>query len=366
MKMLSCHYTVQFATPAFLGNAEQQAQWRTPPIKALIRQWWRVVKAAELGRDVTALRCAEAQLFGSAANDGKGSSQQSNFRIRLDSWSDGALKSWPNDEPREFHREVGEGGRPVGTDLYLGYGPLEYDKTTKQAKLGISKSSGAQRTAIDVKSSVGLKLRFPALAAVEIEAALQLAQWFGTLGSRSRNAWGSLQLERSDGAAMQALTAAALTPYLRSLRQCLALDWPHAIGSDALGPLVWLTPQRATWREVMKDLARTKIAFRTRAAPFPDERPGALRPRHLMGYPVTGHEVNLPEWGLNGRLPNQLRFKLWRVAAGKLHGVIVHLPCGLPPHLAKGARAQVPDELDLWQAVHRVLDDPKSQLLRLR
>lgn len=358
-------YQISFNTPAFLGNAEQQAQWRTPPIKALIRQWWRVVKSPELARDVAALRRAEAQLFGSATDDGKSASQQSKLRIRLDSWSDGALTSWPKDEPREFHPEVGDGGRPVGTELYLGYGPLDYDKTTKQAKLGISKSSGAQRTAINDKTSVGLKLRFPALAAVEIEAALQLAQWFGTLGSRSRNAWGSLQLERRDGAAMQALTAAALTPYLRPLRQCLALDWPHAIGSDARGPLVWLTPARATWREVMKDLARTKIAFRTTAAPFPDERPGALQPRHLMGYPVTHHEVNLPEWGRNGRLPNQLRFKLQRVAAGKLQGLIVHLPCGLPPHLAQGARGQVPNDLDLWQAVHRVLDATKNQLLRL-
>ena len=35
-------YTLSFTTPAFLGNASQQAQWRTPPVKALLRQWWRV------------------------------------------------------------------------------------------------------------------------------------------------------------------------------------------------------------------------------------------------------------------------------------------------------------------------------------
>ena len=194
-------YQISFNTPAFLGNAEQQAQWRTPPIKALIRQWWRVVKAPELERDVAALRRAEAQLFGSATDDGKSASQQSKLRIRLDSWSDGALKSWPKDEPREFHSEVGDAGRPVGTELYLGYGPLDYDKTTKQAKLGISKSSGAQRTAIDVKSSVGLKLRFPALAAVEIEAALQLAQWFGTDRKSTRLNSSHLRLSRMPSSA---------------------------------------------------------------------------------------------------------------------------------------------------------------------
>ena len=93
--MLIRTYQLCFVTPAFLGNAEQSGQWRTPPIKALIRQWWRVVKSPELARDVAALRRAEAQLFGSATDDGKSASQQSKLRIRLDTWSDGALTSWP-------------------------------------------------------------------------------------------------------------------------------------------------------------------------------------------------------------------------------------------------------------------------------
>ena len=156
-----------------------------------------------------------------------------------------------------------------------------------------------------------------------------------------------------------------MAPWLRPLRQCLELDWPHAIGSDGRGPLVWWTPERATWREVMKDLARLKIAFRTQAAPFPDERPGALRSRHLMAYPVTNHEVHLPEWGRNGRLPNQLRFKLQRSGGNRLRGVIVHLPCSLPPSLAAAARGRIPDELLLWQDVHRVLDTQRDILSRL-
>lgn len=49
-------YTISFTTPAFLGNAEQQAQWRTPPFKALLRQWWRVVKAPDFNYDYQKLR----------------------------------------------------------------------------------------------------------------------------------------------------------------------------------------------------------------------------------------------------------------------------------------------------------------------
>ena len=47
MTMRELTYQVSFNTPAFLGNAEQQAQWRTPPFKAMLRQWWRMVKAAD-------------------------------------------------------------------------------------------------------------------------------------------------------------------------------------------------------------------------------------------------------------------------------------------------------------------------------
>jgi CRISPR-associated protein Cmr1 len=363
-------YQVSFNTPAFLGNALQQAQWRTPPFKALLRQWWRVVKARELGYDVNKLRSAEGQVFGTASDDGPNKSLQSKVRLRLEphaddnkvvAWAPGGLKQWPADEPREFHSEV---GRPVGTDLYLGYGPLDYDKATRQARLGTSKSSGQQRTAIADKVRMTLRMRLPEAITAEIEAAMQLAAWFGTLGSRSRNAWGSLHIEARSGTALVPLTVAALTSYTRELRDSLKLDWPHAIGRDTR-PFVWCTPERATWREVMKDLARTKIAFRTLAAPFPTERPGGLETRHLIAYPVTNHEVQLEGWKRNGRLPNQLRFKLTRTPGNKLQGVLVHLPCGLPSPLTKGIRGQRPDEVALWCAVHRVLDDPKHQLTRL-
>lgn len=365
-------YQVSFNTPAFLGNALQQAQWRTPPFKALLRQWWRVAKAKELGYDADKLRRAEGQVFGTASDDGPNKSLQSKVRLRLEphaddgdkvaAWAPGGMKQWPADEPREPHPEV---GRQVGTDLYLGYGPLEYDSAARQAKLGTSKSSGKQRTAIVEKVWMTLRLRLPDGLSAEVEAAMQLAAWFGTLGSRSRNAWGSLHIEARSGTALQPLTVAALDGYTRAMRDSLKLDWPHAIGHDTRGHFVWNTPERSTWREVMKDLARTKIAFRTLAAPFPNARPGALEPRHLIAYPVTNHVVQLEGWGNNGRLPNQLRFKLARTPNNKLQGVLVHLPCKLPAPLTKGIRGPLPDQDALWSAIHRVLDDPKHQLTRL-
>ena len=283
---------------------------------------------------------------------------------KVAAWAPGGLRQWPAGAPTERHPEVERpASKLVSTELYLGYGPLTNERG--ETTLGTSKSSGVQRTAIADKVRMTLRMRVPAALAGEIEAAMQLAAWFGTLGSRSRNAWGSLHIEARSGTALAPLTAAALAGYTRQLQDSLKLDWPHAIGSDARGPVVWCTPERGTWREVMKDLARTKIAFRTKAAPFPNARPGDLELRHLIAYPVTNHPVELEGWKRNGRLPNQLRFKLIRTPANTLQGVLVHLPCGLPAPLAKGIRGQRPDDGALWSAVHRVLDDPQHQLTRL-
>lgn len=56
-------YQLSFTTPAFLGNAGQDAQWRTPPVKALLRQWWRVAWAAErkFALDLAAMRAMREQ-----------------------------------------------------------------------------------------------------------------------------------------------------------------------------------------------------------------------------------------------------------------------------------------------------------------
>lgn len=357
-------YKVSFATPAFLGNADQQAQWRTPPFKALIRQWWRVVKARELGYDVARLRAAENALFGTASDDGAEGSHRSLLRLRLSAWDAGKLKDWPAGGQRVQHPEVGDGGRPVDAELYLGYGALEYAKETRSTQLGTSKSSGAKRTAIDEKSSAELRLMCPAEYESDLRSALQLVGWFGTLGSRARNGWGSLQLSETTGAQSAMQSSDAISSYLRPLADCLKLEWPHAIGTDARGPLVWNTSPMANSRDAMRELARLKIAFRTQGAPFPNAKSGDIQSRHVIAYPVTNHVVSA--WGNQARLANQIRFKVIKMGMDKHVGVIVHLPCKMPDELVALLRgATIPAELSVWQSVHRVLDDPNNKLTRL-
>src|SRR5690554_4603831 len=96
--MKQLNYTVRFLTPAFLGNAEQEGQWRTPPFKALLRQWWRVAYAAEknFSVDIASMRREEGLLFGHAwleddknEQGNKISARKSQVRIRLNSTEPG-------------------------------------------------------------------------------------------------------------------------------------------------------------------------------------------------------------------------------------------------------------------------------------
>lgn len=360
--MQTFSYRLTFHTPAFLGNAEQAAQWRTPPIKALLRQWWRVVYAAEHGYrvDVAAMRRAEGRLFGHAwleddrdERGGKVAARRSEVRLRLSAWEVGTLKSWEGLEQQAVrHPEVERTGYKVGPHAYLGFGPLDGRGGTKFAdKVNAAVKAGASATL--------------ALAAApdelhRLQRALALINLYGTLGGRSRNGWGSLDLKPLEGTATlaQSLHPELMIPWTEALRA----DWPQAIGSDRTRPLIWQTAALPDWKQAMRQLAEVKIALRTQQAfKFPNERPdGQVHARHWLSYPVTKHEVST--WKRDGlRLPNSLRFKVRPSADGKaLHGVIFHMPCLPPPAFRPDPKAIE----QVWQRVHAHLDGDSS-LLRI-
>lgn len=141
-------------------------------------------------------------------------------------------------------------------------------------------------------------------------------------------------------------------PPIHFTSDCLALDWPHAIGSDAKGVLVWRSGETfGDWHAAMKFLARTKINFRHDLGFVGGQPHREPQGRHLLAYPVTNHSVR--DWGNNARLANTLRFKLHR-EGDALRALIYHTPCKPTlPHDNLGLRGL----LDTWQQVHRFLDD---------
>ena len=226
-------FQLRFLNPAFLGNADQTGQWRTPPIKALLRQWWRVAYAAEAGFavDVVAMRTDEGRLFGTAADTGH--SNQSRLRIRLDNWNEGKLKSWAGlDVGQVVHPEVKQ---PIGPHLYLAYGPLSY----QQRGTVLAKDKGQAAIEAGEVSTLRLALMpdtkdasFVPRESQRIELALALMNRFGTLGGRSRNGWGSFELLPANGTAQlpAVLDPMALRPWQDAFALVWrhVLDWPHA------------------------------------------------------------------------------------------------------------------------------------------
>lgn len=346
---------VRFLTPAFLGDAEQKGAWRSPPFKALLRQWWRVAVAKSFNYNFGEIREEEGLLFGHADSS---SASQSQVRIRLAQWGKGTLTSWAQD-PRVTHNEV---KMPVGAHLYLGYGPLIHSKESKKTALKCT-------PAIAENEKNRMLLTFPSEAKESGLTTLQLIHWFGTLGGRSRNGWGSIALEHEDIFPFDSLLKGEknndFEKYSRSLNDCLALEWPHALGRDQKGILLWKTKTSfPTWSDAIKALAEAKIAFRT-ALKFTGPG-GPFATRHLLSYPVTKHHV--VKWGNQARLANQLRFKVVQQADQNYIGLAFHLPCGLPKELLQKleksdqARLTPAYQGQIWKQVHDVLDQQMTRI----
>ena len=357
MKQLEYH--LSFATPAFLGNAQQQAQWRTPPFKALLRQWWRVVKAPQLKVpfDVDELRAAEGALFGTASDDGEVKSHQSLVRLRLKHWSDGQLDNatWPKHEMKNV--QVGQG--QVRADVYLGFGPVApASKTLGRAEPRL------ERLAIDpVKQDNELSVRFDRHASdeqiKEVRQALHLASWFGGVGSRSRNGWGSLTFQ-GDSIPRLPPSHESVAEYCQLFSQCFRHDWPHAIGSDVAGPLVWVGRNNGgafkNWREAVFFLATLRLAIRAAAKKF--GRNQDISANQLIAYPVT--KSNNTVWGNDERIAGSLRLKVVETGKGFVP-VAVHLPCAVPKilfdKLGDSDQRWINDnQIDIWAAAHQGIE----------
>lgn len=382
--MMTLHRRIRFTTPAFLGNAEQSGQWRTPPFKALLRQWWRVARAARDGfpRDVAVMRRHEGRLFGNAWLDGD--FRKSAVRLRLSMWSGGRAtgERWFDrddraprgirrpDHPGTTGRREADGSAAIRHPemrnridplLYLGYGPLVGRKTSGQPLRG-SVTVLKNNAAIQAGETAALSIAAPESEIDDIRAALAMMNAYGTVGGRSRNGWGSLAVEPPDetpgpDAARAAEPRTNGTPVrqcVRPWRDALALDWPHAIGADETGPLVWRTKESYTdWKALMRDLAILKIGLRTMFV-FPNDGPPPAGPqyRHWLSHPITRH--NVKAWN-NLRLPNSLRFKARpdQDDPQRLRGVIFHVPCLPPAHFRPDAEAI----RQVWTQSHRLLDE---------
>lgn len=320
---------VEFLTPTFLGGADQQAELRSAPFKNLLRQWWRVVHG---DHDVNILRAEEGLMFGSVLDDSKASS--STVRISLTPVSDFKIIDSPFSFGSTSHPEV-KGGMPVKNSLYLGYGPVRFAKPEPTCRRYIAPGSKARLSLSCKRNNLGA-----------IVKAIQYMDAFGTIGSRSRNGFGSLSFVSDD---IQRLEPASLQAVaFEDLIKNVMKPYPHCFGKDDRALLAWESRQ-ATWEAAMQLLAQTYL--RTRTSVNIAGSPKEPHERHALGYPVTNH--NIQDWDRNGgRMPSQIRLMVKRDLQGRLVARILHLPHILPKEWPKHLNAQH----EVWRQVHQFLD----------
>lgn len=323
-------YTVRFLTPAFLGNAEQAGEWRTPPFKALLRQWWRVAVAKDHGYDHHRIREPEGRLFGNAWLDAnsedcaagrKTGHCRSAVRLRLEA-KDGVL-AWTQGT------QTGVAPMRDGLDTsYSWFGLIKRkDRITKQ--------SSPDRTGMKPDAAEGeriLKLAFPEDRKAEIETTLRLIHTFGQIGSRARTGWGAIHIE-----GMTSLGSAELRALARESQDCLDLDWAHALGSDAEGPWVWESPNEfKDWASALSKVAGLRKDVRTSLKGQIDMRP-------LLGFADAG------------RMPSPLRWRVFCASdSDALQVRVFALPHRIPADGKKDGSNR--HATSAWSTVTQVLD----------
>jgi CRISPR-associated protein Cmr1 len=336
--------TLEFVTPAFLGNWEQKSELRAAPFKALFRYWWRVVEGHRY-ETVSDLFKAESALFGSAVEAG-----QSQVQITIESQNNQNIEV---DALPRGRRQAG----PAHPLAYIGFGrvkpfPLGEDRVLKPVR---HEERGGETTAVPIKAiNVGarvlVRLSIPSSQRTTLLRVLLAIDQFGTIGGRCSNGWGSLLL-RPNHFSLPAPSEIReawrpLTGFFgRTYPSGLALDEDHR-------PLWWkLTGSgKDDWVEPLCELAeiyrqvRKSLPLRSR----PDKR-------HLLGYPVTDHEV--PSWESNEwkRHASPLRLMVKRVN-GTHQGYILHLPYQF------GIPHDVPADKDVWSEVHQELDSRMDRM----
>lgn len=335
---------IEFLSPTFLGGADQNAELRSAPFKNLLRQWWRVANGH---LPAVRLREEEGKLFGAVLGDS--SAQASQLRLVLEKGKRFAIDTEMPFLGTLDHPEVrrGDGNpRPLDRRLYLGYGPI----TNENAKTIIRKFI---KPGSVVKASVYISKD----SLETFRHTLSLLFHFGTLGSRSRNGFGSVAL-LYDNTKLSLISLADL------MRTSITFDfrmeeqnkrYPSQLCSDGQKLLCWdYIPENfekvdQAWQEIFHKFADIYMRARTMLR---FQHANRLEARHLLGYPAgANHKVS--DWGGNkGRMPSQLRLMVKRNDQEQIVGRILHLPHPIP----KQWDNRLGNQADIWKQVHAFLD----------
>jgi len=340
----------EIITPMFLGDARQKPALRPEPFKGLLRYWWRVATAGS----VRNILDAENRIFGGAGGENWGRSL-----VTVEVEGTPSVSDSLHSIGYVYHPEV---KREIDPLLYLGYGPILYSKETKRSMC--NRSYLAPGNKFTIKLTVSSSLLKDDEISECFKRALYYFRAFGTVGSRSRNGWGSFQVIKMTPSEVNPSKISAQR-FTKNLFQP-NLDYPHTLAVDSNGMLIWKNKEYSKrWEDVMKKFAETYINIRTS---LPVDGSDDIDERHLLGFPITNHLASkAPNWGKNARHASPIRFFV-RKKEDKYYGFILHLPFGISSLMRKNASGQEffdpAKQFGIWEKVHGILDSSSSPYKR--
>lgn len=206
MKTKKVIFHFETITPMFLGGAEtNMPELRTAPIKGALRFWWRAMNAhlveKKNGRwDYSKLREYESAIFGGTDSP---KAQKSKVLIRIINSQLSVPKNFKkleNQSKKDLHIHNLQKNKTeqVNVIRYLGFGLYDFRNEEKNRcyvegswDLLCEYPEGDIITKIDNKE-VTINIE------KELQIAFSMLNLFGTLGSKARNGFGSIQISSKD------------------------------------------------------------------------------------------------------------------------------------------------------------------------
>ncbi|MBX6423233.1 type III-B CRISPR module RAMP protein Cmr1 [Thermosulfurimonas sp. F29] len=384
--------TCRIVTPMFLGDAWQEAALRAAPFKGLLRYWWRVAAGSRV-KDHKELLERETEFFGGGGEK----AQKSLVRI----WVEGEVESTKDviskKENYVVHPEVDfcpkECLKENPTCRYKKKADCqkrhEISPFSYLGGMGLFYSDGfrVRRSYLAPGESFTLNMGVPEYLLEDNEeaeifkTALLYFRAFGAVGSRSRNGWGSFQVEGIEPESCILKLKDGLKGSLPYWKDCFDKPHPHTLATDHEGKiLLWKAEKFKSWQEALKFLAEVYIYVRTGYVPEEYNWPKKTKldpdgthniaERHLLGFPLTNHPAVNVGWGKwsqkknkyvpDARLASPLRFLVKKYS--NIYKVFVlHLPYYLDPKLYSKSNEKVEwiskkQQIEIWQKVHERLD----------
>lgn len=311
-------FDVEFITPAFLGGADGNAEIRTAPFKSLLRRWWRIVNGNLSPEE---LWKKESELFGSTEKDMASGKIFGKSKVVLK-----IINIQQEDYLSSENINIGEDDY-TDLALYTGYGSVNMGKKY-----------------IVPKTRCSFSISCPKENEHEIQKTLFYVHLFGTIGSRSRNGWGSIAI----------LPKSFKFDPAKCFPQALILEkvwssnknYPFCIGKDEKGMLCWQTAERySSWKSAFEDIAQ--IYHQLVKNLNEDDKNFNTKWRKLLGFAAG-----------NSRLSSQLLLKVCitktKIQTG-YYGMIVHVP-----YLVSDWKERDGDQKKAWQFIHEWLDSDKK------